>query len=166
MRSLRRCDAAALLATLSDAEQCLYLTREAFASEEELWGWLAEPGWPGLTWIAEDASGAVMGRFVVVPGHADGVVEIGYITVIEHQGKGVASECTKALLEHLFGPAHHPPIRKVIAEVDVRNAPSVRLLEALGFAREGTFREHDATHIGMCDVHLYGLLASEWAGPE
>ena len=43
MRPLRRSDGAALFPTLSDAEQCLYLTRPAFTSEEELWGWLADP---------------------------------------------------------------------------------------------------------------------------
>ena len=43
MRALERGDAAALLPTLGDEAQCLYLTREAFESEQELWGWLADP---------------------------------------------------------------------------------------------------------------------------
>ena len=164
MRPLERADAGALFPTLSDDDQCRYLSRAAFASEEDLWAWLAEPGWPGKTWIAEDAQG-VAGRFVSVPQSPEadtpGIEEIGYITVMERQGQGVAGECTAALITHLFEAG----ARKLTAEVDVRNAPSVRLLEKLGFTREAHLREHDATHIGLCDVYWYGLLAREW-GPR
>ena len=169
LRPLRRSDAAALFPTLSDAEQCRYLSREAFASEEELWDWLADPTWPGLSWIAEDSNDAVVARLVAVPAEGTSpehgaVFEIGYITVMHRQGEGVARECTRALITHLLAPDHEPPVRKLTAEVDVRNAPSIALLESLGFTREATMREADATHIGLCDVHWYGLLAREWEG--
>lgn len=158
MRPLRREDAGALLPTLGDETQCLYLSRPAFSGEDELWGWLADPEWPGRTWIAEDAGGAVVGRFVAVPAHAEGVEEIGYITCIDRQGEGVARECTAALVHHLFTV---PGLRKVIAEVDLENTPSIRLLERLGFTREAHFRHHEVTHKGLCDVLVYGLLATD-----
>lgn len=164
LRPLRRADAAALFPTLSDEGQCRYLSRGAFASEEELWDWLSEPAWPGLTWIAQDSDGEVVARLAAVPRDppdAHGAVfEIGYITLMHRQGEGIAREGTQALIDHLFGQG----ARKLTAEVDVRNKPSVRLLEALGFTREATLREHDATHIGLCDVYWYGLLAREWRG--
>jgi len=164
MRPLRRSDLAALYPTMSDADQALYLTRPAFTSHTELWQWLAAPDWPGRTWIAEDRdSGKVAGRFVAVPAGQEGVVEIGYIVCLDRQGEGVASECAAALVRQLIlaradkgGGA-----RKVIAEVDTRNSPSVRLLEKLGFTREAHLREHEETHAGLCDVYLYGLLSSE-----
>ena len=157
LRPMRREDAEALLPTLSDETQCLYLTRPAFASEEELWGWLADPTWNGRTWIAEDGEGRVTGRFVAVPAHEDGVEEVGYITCMDRQGEGVARECTAALVRHLCETG----TRKIIAEVDMRNTPSVRLLESLGFTREALFREHETTHAGLCDVAVYGLLKAE-----
>ncbi|MBX7496524.1 GNAT family N-acetyltransferase [Qipengyuania sp. 6B39] len=157
LRPLRAGDEAALFPTLSDPAQCLYLSRPEFASQEELWAWLAEPGWPGRTWIAEDAQGRVAGRFVAVPGHEEGVVEIGYITCMHAQGEGVARECTGALVAHLFAEG----ARKLIAEVDAENTPSIRLLERLGFTREALFREHETTHAGLRDVAIYGLLASD-----
>ena len=94
MRPLERGDEAALFPTLGDPEQCRFLTRPAFTSEEELWAWLTEPGWPGRTWIAVDRegprAGEVAGRFVAMPGHGSvnpqspraygPVFEIGYIT--------------------------------------------------------------------------------------
>lgn len=157
LRPLRREDAAALLPTLSDDGQCLYLTRPAFASEEELWGWLADPDWPGSTWIAEDGHGEVVARFVAVPAHEPEVVEVGYITCMHRQRQGVAGEGMRALIAHLFATG----VRKITAEVDTRNSGSVRLLEKLGFAREGHLREHEMSHVGLCDVYLYGLLSRE-----
>ncbi len=159
LRALQRSDAAALLPTLSDDAQCLYLTRPAFADEEELWGWLADPAWNGRSWIAVDDSGGVAGRFVAFPAHEDGVEEIGYITCADRQGEGIARECTTALIDHLFAA---DGARKLTAEVDTRNAASVALLERLGFTKEAHFREHETTHAGLCDVYMYGLLKAEW----
>jgi len=159
LRGLQSSDCAALFPTLSDAAQCLYLSRPAFASEEDLWGWLADPTWNGRTWIAEDTSGDVAARLVAVPGHEAGVEEIGYITCAHRQREGVASECAKALITHLFDA---DGARKLTAEVDTRNAASVALLESLGFIREAHLREHETTHAGLCDVYWYGLLRSEF----
>lgn len=160
LRAIERSDTPALLTTLGDEAQCRYLTRPKFDSEEELAGWLFDPDWNGRTWIAEDkASGEVAARFVAVPAHEEGVAELGWITVIARQGEGVASECTAALIDHLFGAENH---RKLTAEVDIDNTPSIRLLEKLGFTREAHLREHETTHIGLRDVLLYGLLKSEW----
>ncbi len=157
LRPMQRSDAAALLPTLSDEAQCLYLTRPGFESEQELWGWLADPDWNGRTWIAEDAQGAVAGRFVAVPGHEQGVEEVGYITCMERQGEGIARECMATLIAHLFDGG----ARKLTAEVDIENIPSIKLLERLGFTREAHLREHETTHAGLRDVYWYGLLASE-----
>ncbi len=159
MRKLLPTDAAALFPTLSDPSQCRYLTRPAFANEEELWDWLSQRDWNGRTWIAEDKGGDVAGRFVAVPAHEEGVEEIGYITCKHRQREGVARECAAALVEFLFDEG----ARKLTAEVDTRNAASVKLLETLGFVREGHFREHETTHAGLCDVYWYGALASERA---
>jgi RimJ/RimL family protein N-acetyltransferase len=158
LRPLKRSDAGALLPTLSDREQCLYLTRAAFGSEQELWDWLAAPDWNGRTWIAEDADGQVAGRFVAMPAHEAGVEEIGYITCVGRQGQGVARECMAAVIDLLFGEG----LRKLIAVVDVENSASARLAESLGFAREAHFRAHETTHEGVRDVYWYGLLASDW----
>ena len=161
LRPLKPSDTAALLPTLSDEDQCRYLTRPAFQNEEELWGWLSDPDWNGRTWIAEDDKGDVAARFVSVPAHEEGVEEVGYITAIHRLREGVAGECMRALIRHLF---NHDGMRKLTAEVDTRNTASVALLEALGFTREAHLREHETTHSGLCDVYWYGLLKSEWDG--
>ena len=164
LRRLRRDDAAALLPTLGDDAQCLYLSRGKFGSEEELWGWLADPSWPGLTWIAVDGAGEVVGRIVAVPQDEGGVFEIGYITCADRQGEGIASECTRAMLSYLF---HDRGARLATAEVDAENLASIRILERLGFRREALRPAFEVTHKGVCDVAFYALGKDAYsAGPH
>lgn len=162
MRPLQRGDELALFPTLSDHDQCAYLSHPPFETPEQLWDWLADPDWPGRSWIAVDADQRIAGRFVAMPAHAEGVLEIGYITAATHQRQGVARECATALIDHLFAlPIADGGARKLMAVVDPRNDASVALIEALGFAREAHLRDHEETHIGMCDVYWYGLLKRE-----
>ncbi len=159
---MQRSDAAALLSTLSDEEQCQYLSREPFSSEEELWEWMAAPDWRGLTWVAQDReTGVVAGRFVAVPGGAvaGADYEIGCITCVDRQGEGIARECTCAIIAHLTQQG----ARRLIAEVDARNTPSIRLLQSLGFEEERHVRFRETTHIGACDVLIYALEATHHA---
>lgn len=161
LRALERGDTPALFPTFADPRQCLYMSRPHFEDEETLADWLTDPEWNGRTWVAIDkADGALVGRFVVVPGRDPGVVEVGYITVLGRQGRGVASTALRALIGHLFLAEG---VRRVFAEIDAENLPSIALAERLGFVREGCLRQHEVSHRGLCDMVVYGLLRDEWA---
>ena len=64
----------------------------------------------------------------------DGEVEIGYALVPAARGNGLAAEATGLLVEWARS---QPGVVSVAARVDPSNAPSRRLLERLGFARDG-----------------------------
>lgn len=64
----------------------------------------------------------------------DGVVEIGYHVLAPHRRRGYATEAVEALLGWAFS---HSCVRAVVAETGLRNAPSRRLLEKLGFGSTG-----------------------------
>jgi RimJ/RimL family protein N-acetyltransferase len=64
------------------------------------------------------------------PPAAEGAVEIGYSFLEEHHGKGYATEAISALLAWAF---RNPDVRLVAAETLPSLAPSIRLLERLGF---------------------------------
>jgi RimJ/RimL family protein N-acetyltransferase len=49
-------------------------------------------------------------------------------------------------------------LNRVQAETDTRNAPSARVLEKLGFVREGTLREDCVVNGDVSDSWVYGLL--------
>lgn len=89
--------------------------------------------------------------------------EIGFALAREHWGRGVMSEAVPLLLDHAFGELR---LHRVEADVDPRNAASLRLLERLGFVREGLLRERYLVADEAQDAVFLGLLAREWAALE
>jgi len=86
--------------------------------------------------------------------------ECGYVLRRSEWGKGYAGEAMTALLDWGFETLG---LHRVEADLDPRNAPSARLLERLGFQREGHLRERWIVDGEISDSWLYGLLAREWA---
>ncbi len=85
--------------------------------------------------------------------------EIGYVLGRAHWGAGYMREALTALVDFAFGPGG---LRRLEAQVDVRNARSGRLLATLGFTVEGRLRERWEAKGETKDVDFYGLLRREW----
>jgi RimJ/RimL family protein N-acetyltransferase len=85
--------------------------------------------------------------------------EIGYAFAYDVWGNGYAQESLRALLEYAFTECG---LHRLEADIDPRNTASGRLLERLGFAREGILRERWIVGDEVSDSALYGLLAREW----
>ena len=75
------------------------------------------------------------------------------------RGQGWGREAVRLLVAHLFATE---TVDRVGANCDVENVASVRLLERLGFRREGTLRSALFHHGRWHDVHLYGITRGEW----
>ncbi|MDP2314932.1 MAG: GNAT family protein [Pseudomonadota bacterium] len=84
-------------------------------------------------------------------------MELGWVLHPAMAGKGLAREANGALLGWLF--ERFPELSRVEARVRVSDANGVRLLEKLGFIREGSIR-HERS--GADGALQYGLLRSEW----
>ena len=122
--------------------------------------------------IAEDGTGARVavvrltdGSFVgwcgVTRWNADyRSASLGYCFDDAVWGQGYATESARALLDWAFDTL---PMNRVQAEVDTRNAASARVLEKLGFVREGTLREDCIVNDEVSDSWVYGLLRREWS---
>lgn len=85
------------------------------------------------------------------------VVEIGYWLFLEARGRGVATRVVRALTEH----ALEGGIWRVEAHVRIGNAGSERVLERLGFEREGVKRKYLRHLGGRVDATLFALLADD-----
>jgi RimJ/RimL family protein N-acetyltransferase len=85
--------------------------------------------------------------------------EIGYILGYDHWGKGLAGEAVNALLGFVFD---HLGLLRIEADVDPRNDRSLRMLERMGFKREGLLRERHRIAGEVQDTVLLGLLRREW----
>ena len=83
-------------------------------------------------------------------------VEIGWVLHPEVAGHGVATEAVNAILDHVYSA--FPELVRVEARVRMGDAAGVRLVEGLGFVREGVVRQ-GAGPTG--DAGLYGLLRGE-----
>ena len=81
-------------------------------------------------------------------------------------GHGYATEAGRALLQWAFDTLD---LNRVQAEADTRNAASARVLEKLGFLREGTLREDCIVNGEVSDSWVYGLIRRDWlplSGPD
>ena len=69
------------------------------------------------------------------------------------------AEVVPAILDFAFTTLK---LHRVEADVDPRNARSIRLLESAGFVREGYLRERYFLNDERQDAVLYALLDGEW----
>ena len=85
--------------------------------------------------------------------------EIGYIMGSQGWGQGYMHEALSALLDYGFTEMN---LNRVEADTDPRNERSARLLERLGFSKEGLFRERFIVDGEVSDSAMYGLLRRDW----
>ena len=137
---------------LANREAAAELQREIAASNESdrmfKWG------------VALRDSDTVIGTATLFNLSLDnGRAELGYAMGQAYWGKGYMNEALKALVSHSFAVMN---LRRLEADVDPRNAASIRTLERLGFQREGFLRERWHVNGEIQDAFFYGLLRREW----
>jgi RimJ/RimL family protein N-acetyltransferase len=86
--------------------------------------------------------------------------EIGFVLGSDHWGQGYMTEATNLLLLFAFETLG---LHRIEADVDPRNEASIRLIERLGFQREGYLRERWLVGDEINDTVFYGLLRREWS---
>jgi [ribosomal protein S5]-alanine N-acetyltransferase len=89
----------------------------------------------------------------------NGRAELGYGLGSANWGKGYMVEALTALIDYSFESLD---LRRLEADVDPRNAASLRMVERLGFQREGYLRERWHVNGEIQDSVFFGLLRSEW----
>ncbi|MBS0194190.1 MAG: GNAT family N-acetyltransferase [Proteobacteria bacterium] len=113
-----------------------------------------------MTWaIAQCDDDALIGTVslhAIFPGQAR--AEIGYALHPSHWGRGLAREAVRLALRYGFDELR---LRRIEADTDPDNIGSCRLLEALGFRREGLLRERWQVGDLTSDSALYGLLKDD-----
>jgi RimJ/RimL family protein N-acetyltransferase len=125
--------------------------------------------------LAEEGSGARLAIDLALDGALDGAfvgwcsltrwnpvyrsASMGYCLGEAAWGHGYATEAARAVLQWAFDTLD---LNRVQAETDTRNAASARVLEKLGFEREGTLREDCVVDGEVSDSWVYGLLRRQW----
>jgi [ribosomal protein S5]-alanine N-acetyltransferase len=112
------------------------------------------------SWAITEAGGVAIG-WINLGERRPQVYETGYTLCADYWGWGFAREALNAGLDHVFATLG---ARRVFADCDPENTASIRLVESLGFIREGHLRAEWETHIGVRDSLIFGLLRHEWTG--
>ncbi|MGY2704140.1 ribosomal-protein-alanine N-acetyltransferase [Nocardioides sp. HB32] len=125
---------------------------------------LAEKGAGARLAVDRTSDGAFIGWCALVrwnPDHRSAAM--GYCFDRAAWGHGYATEAAGAVLAWAFDTLD---LNRVQAETDTRNVASARVLEKLGFVREGTLREDCVVNGDVSDSWVYGLLRREWRGQD
>lgn len=112
-------------------------------------------------WIVEEDGVPAGWVTLVVSNWEHGLAEVGYALATEHQGRGVMSRALDLLLSDLFARTR---IERVEARCATDNSASRRVLERVGFVREGTLRSYFRLHGRRVDNHLYAVLKEDREG--
>ncbi len=88
--------------------------------------------------------------------------EIGFAIRQERWGQGLGSEAVAAVVAFAFEKLN---LHRIEADVDPRNDRSLRLLDRLGFRREGYLRERYYINGERQDAVMMGLLRLDWRHP-
>lgn len=83
---------------------------------------------------------------------------LGFCFAAAAWGQGYATEAADAILGWAFDTLD---LHRVQAETDTRNLACARVLEKLGFLREGTLRENCIVNGEVSDSWVYGLLRKD-----
>lgn len=85
--------------------------------------------------------------------------DLGYAMASAWWGKGYQTEALAAMLDFGFRTLD---LNRIEADIDPRNEGSARVLEKLGFTREGYMPERWIVNGEVCDTAFYGLLKRNW----
>jgi len=165
LRRLSVEDADDMFAYARDPEVARYVSWEAHECIEHTVGYLMQVeeaycGGGHLDWgIVLKESGRLIGTCGFPALHREhDAAELGYALSREHWGRGLATECARAVLDHGFDRLD---LNRIEAFCIPGNAASARVLVKLGMTREGLLRERVLAGGSHRDVHVYSLLLRE-----
>ena len=157
LRRARPGDLAAMHAVLSDEQAMRYWTNGPHTDLAETERWLRS---------MIDSPRELSDDFVVtLDGEPIGKMgawrlpEFGFILRSDQWGRGFAAEALGAFLDYMF---QGRGVESLTADVDPRNAASLRLLKARGFVETGYKAGNWTTHIGVCDSVYLRLDREAW----
>jgi [ribosomal protein S5]-alanine N-acetyltransferase len=167
LRPLRADDADALFAVHSDARVMRYWSHAPWTERAQAAARLAQlendrRDSEFYQWaITVDGDDELVGTVSVFAlNRAQFRADVGYALAASVWGRGYATEALKLAVDFAFGTLG---LRRLEADIDPRNEASCRLVERLGFRREGLLRERWYVAGEATDSAMYGLLAREHA---
>lgn len=89
----------------------------------------------------------------------EGLVRIGVVLDKNKLNKGFGTTILEKLVEHLF---LNYPINRIEADTDINNLKGQKVLEKIGFKKEGILRGYRYHHGRYNDSYIYSYLREEY----
>lgn len=86
-------------------------------------------------------------------------VELGYWLAESHQGRGIMTDCCRAVIGYLF---REWELNRVQIRCATDNVRSCAIPRRLGFTLEGVLRQAERSSHGYRDLNVFGMLTREW----
>ena len=91
------------------------------------------------------------------------LIEISCVLTSDERGKGYGTEATKLLVDYLFLSTN---LIRIQAHTDARNMVSQKILQNVGFKKEGIIRKSVFARGEWRDRALLSILREEWKEPR
>ena len=91
------------------------------------------------------------------------LLEISYILAPNERGEGYGTEATRLMVDYLF---LSKDIARIQAHTDAGNMASQKVLQKVGFKKEGTIRKSVLARGEWRDRALFSILREEWKEPK
>ena len=167
LRAFRADDADALFTVHSDPRVMRYWSHAPWTEREQAVARLAalerdRESSEFYQWaIAVDGDDRLVGTVSLFAlNRAQKRAEVGYALASNVWGRGYATEALKLAVDFAFEALG---VARLAADIDPRNDASCRLVERIGFVREGLLRERWHVAGEATDSAIYGLLARDLA---
>ena len=109
-------------------------------------------------WVVESDGEPAGWITLVVSNWEHGLAEVGYALSTPYQGRGMMAVALERLVDDLFTGT---TLERVEARCAIGNVASQRVLEKLGFTREGRLRSYFRLRGKRVDNYLYALLRDD-----
>ena len=122
--------------------------RDLYLGRGDKFQWIVIHGQQPAGWVT-----------LVVTNWTHGLAEIGYALSSSFQRRGIMPTALETLIEDLFANTR---LRRLEARCSVENKASSRVLEKVGFQREGLLRAYFILDGKRVDNHLYAILRDDY----
>jgi len=93
----------------------------------------------------------------------DRVTTLSTFLIPNERGKGYSTEATQILVDYLF---LSKDITRIQVIINTENKSSQRVVQKVGFLKEGTLRKYSFVRGRLTDSFLYSILREEWKEPK
>ncbi|XP_027117456.1 uncharacterized protein [Coffea arabica] len=154
-------DADDFMEWLTDERVSKFCSWDCYTSKEGAMDYLADVAIPHPWYRVICLKDKPIGSISVTPFRGNEICrgEIGYVLASKYWGKGIATKAVKMVASTIF--VEWPHLERLEALVDVENMGSQKVMEKVGFSREGVLRKYCLLKGNPRDMVMFSLLSTD-----